>query len=189
MSHAKVVTKRIRTLELGVESGKRDRAEIFRHVSEIDFAAGRLINAPRRTLGNVISVKVRPDRVCRDVGNIRRIVELCERGRGGCLEAVETEPDGGFLVAEQIVDHGRARRECLPGGQLDIDESRNIRETSGLCGLPYDSLADIFPSQAIRDRHPLDRPRVLGVDPQIRIEVFLPACRSGQQCHRGWRTI
>src|SRR5207249_3424473 len=113
-------------------------AEILRHVGEIDFAAGCQIDTARRTLGDIILVKIgpRPSRLyTRDV---RWIVEFGDGRRCRQFKPIETEPDGGLSIAGQIIDDSGSRRQRPPDRQSNISESRDVRESPGLRRLADD---------------------------------------------------
>ena len=136
VADSQVITERMRALERRIWIGQRHGAKILRYICEIDFATWGAIHATKLTLGDTVSVQVRPGGASLDRGHVRRIIDPSICGGSGRFEPVKTEADGGFSVAEQVIHNGRARRECPPNRQVNIAKRRNTGEAPTLCGLP-----------------------------------------------------
>ena len=179
--HTAVERQLVGTLQVLIEAGQRADTEVGWQGREVDLAAGCQVGAAALALRHIVAVHVGPGQRLRDRPG--RVVELREPGRGRRDELVEAAADGGLAVAEDVVDHRRAGRQRVPHRHGDVVIRRRGGEPAALGLLSVDVLLDVVEAEADVDRQLVQLPRILRVEAEVRVEVFLHFERRVEHRH------
>ena len=147
----------------------------------------RQIGAAALALGDVVGVHVGPRQVERR--QRRRVVELREPGGLRGHEAVEADADGGLPVARQVVDHRQPGRPVLPRRERDVVVGLRIGEASDVGRLARDRLLVEVEAHAVVQRQAIERPRILGVEAEVRVKVLTHLERGVEHGHLERRAV
>ena len=159
----------IRPFHVRVVLGQRRHAEVGGDRGKVDLASRRQIDAAFRPLRDVVAVQVGPRRRER-VEVLRRVEQRRKRCRGRGLVPVEAKADRRLAGAEDVEHRAEARRECLPGRDVEVVERENIGEPPNLFGLTDDAFTDVLPASPDREGRSLQRPDVLTVESEVRMQ-------------------
>ena len=115
----------------GVRVGERlrARAEPLTQLRQIDLAPRGQVDASELSLRDVVSVEIGPgyDRLLQD----QRVELVREVDRLGLLVPVHAGLEGGFRVAEQVIDHAEPWSDVLPHRHRNPVEAPCRREPAG----------------------------------------------------------